>query len=398
MKGFERIDWNEYNRPPFLPHWLCRGETKKLAAFGDPGLAVVDGEILAQKDRWDLDAATGAQLDRVGALLDVQRNGNTDDYYRLLLRLKILINRNRASVNDIIKVIKFYYSSETVEIKRNYPAGITILHDGEGPPIDFNRIMAQVVGAGIAFDTQELFYFLENLDLSDFHATKVTRNAGDFVTQMVFRNGRVLRDGSTVFDTELKPVLRNGTISRNGEMLRNGSRTVPATGVVEQPVYRRSGMQDVFTMGMSDGNHVDAWKSRLFRNASAIRDGTETRSGLAAASINEAVGIVRLRLWMSDSLPISETLDAAALANAEDAIDRNIPRDGRHRRNEGLRRSSLGMADPFEITDFSESGVADGLGIGDDMLVGLYHHYFRDGARGRTGAILRKGMVFIPLE
>ena len=86
MKGFERIDWNEYNLPPFLPQWLSRGETKKLATFGDSGLAGVEAEILAQKDRWDLDAVTGAQLERIGALLDVQRNGNTDDYYRLLPR------------------------------------------------------------------------------------------------------------------------------------------------------------------------------------------------------------------------------------------------------------------------------------------------------------------------
>jgi hypothetical protein len=96
VKDFQKIDWKTYNRPPFYQQWLCRDDTQKLASFGDRGLDELDGQILALKDEWDLDNVTGHFLDRIGKLLDEKRNGNTDGHYRILLKLRRLLNRHRA--------------------------------------------------------------------------------------------------------------------------------------------------------------------------------------------------------------------------------------------------------------------------------------------------------------
>ena len=130
MKGFQKIDWKIYNRPPFYQQWLCRDDTLKLVTFGDKGLAAVDNQTLALKDQWDLDNVKDHFLDRIGKLLSESRNGNTDEYYRILLKLRKLMNTNNGSIPDIIKAIKFMYSSEIVNIVPDYPAGLIINHDG----------------------------------------------------------------------------------------------------------------------------------------------------------------------------------------------------------------------------------------------------------------------------
>jgi hypothetical protein len=249
MKDFNKIDWHTFNRPPFFPQWLCRGETEGLASFGDVGLAKIDDAILAQKDKWDLATVTGEQLDRIGKLLDVERNGEGDDYYRLLLKLKILINTNTASVNDIIKVIKFYYSSEIVEIRPNYPAGITILHDGDRPPIDFNRIMAQVVGAGIGYDTRELFAFKDNVNISDhFVLGNIdVKRFFDSFNQAIRFNGRVKHDGRTVNPTEILGIPADGTYKFDGSETHK-PRLVYGRTPVRIPIKPRRGIADRFSM------------------------------------------------------------------------------------------------------------------------------------------------------
>ena len=155
MKDFQKIDWKQYNRPPYYQQWLCRDDTLKLAAFGDAGLAEVDDQVLKLKDQWDLDNVKGHFLDRIGKLLNESRNGNADDRYRILLKLRRILNTNDGSIPAIIKAIKFIYSSEVVHIVPDFPAGLIVEHDGEGTPgLNFNKILAGIIPAGVSFSTK----------------------------------------------------------------------------------------------------------------------------------------------------------------------------------------------------------------------------------------------------
>ena len=108
------IDWDEYNRPPYFHQWLAEGETLKRANYDDPLLAGLDAVTRSMAGQYDLDDVKGRLLDRVGKILAEPRDGNDDELYRILLRLRIMLNTTKGTVNDVIKVIKFFYDSEVV--------------------------------------------------------------------------------------------------------------------------------------------------------------------------------------------------------------------------------------------------------------------------------------------
>ena len=199
--------------------------------------------------------------------------------------------------------------------------------------------------------------FKDEIPSDDFWAMEVNVNPtdSDSITQSIFRNGRILRDGTTVFDTVVDYLFRNGAATRNGSIIRNMLQRVPAVGTVEQPVYRRFGMQDTLHLELNDGNYVDEQE------------------------INDFTGDTNLELWLSDRFEITETLAAIALSKKE-------------------YRSSLNIEDMFVINGSSKSNIIENFDIREDMSAGLFYHFFRDGARDRNGTIQRKGMVFIPLE
>jgi hypothetical protein len=165
--NFNPIEFGRYNKPPFLPQWLSRGETRKLAGYGDQQYVEIGGLFRDMSDQYDLDNIKGVILDRLGKLVNEPRDGKTDEIYRLMIRLRTLLNTTTGSVPELIKVIKFFYGSETVHIVPDYPAGLIILHDGEGPNVNFNEIIRQVVGVGIDYSTKELFYFTDEFIVTD---------------------------------------------------------------------------------------------------------------------------------------------------------------------------------------------------------------------------------------
>jgi len=60
------------------------------------------------------DSATGAQLDAVGSLVGIARNGVTDAVYRVLIRGKIATNTSRATLNDIEGIAKTLFQASAI--------------------------------------------------------------------------------------------------------------------------------------------------------------------------------------------------------------------------------------------------------------------------------------------
>jgi hypothetical protein len=256
---FDPVDFGKYNKPPFYPQYLSRGETKKLVSFDDEQLVELDRLIDKASDQYDLDKAKGILLDRLGKLKDVPRDGNDDELYRLLIRLQILLDTTDCSVPDIIKIIKFIYSSEEVRLMPKYPAGIIILHDGENDSIDFNKYLAQIVGAGIGYETRELFNIYEKLPIKDFETKKAFKD-----------------DCDRFF---LPPVKRDGTYKRDGTMKRNRFGQIKDYLKMKNknpPALERIEVKDYLNYGMR-------WCIR--RDGTHRRDGTKTRGGYI--SLNE---------------------------------------------------------------------------------------------------------------
>lgn len=417
---FDPIDWNAYNKPPFYPQWLSQGETKKFVSFDDEQLMEIEGQIYKLSEQYDIEKAKGVLLDRIGNILAEPREGNEDELYRLLIKLRILLNTTDGTVNDIIKVIKFIFSSEVVHLTPNYPAALTILHDGEAANVDFNKIIIQVIGAGIGYDTKELFYFLENMPIQETDNKVLHREDTEIFSDTVFRNGRVLRDGITVYDTEEAELYREGLVSRDGSITeRNGWYRRPAIGRIRTPIIHRSGIWDTLALIYKDAG-FEIWESIIQRNGAFFRDDTLTRNGLSPVSMNDALETFYAEVRHIDSFPIEDCQDKTIVRADVDTIGHGYLREGTHTRNGSIYRAPDGIIDimamhtaeppmtdtaranitrtGFALRDgiFDRSGYAEET-ILDDFFAGKRFHYRRDDRYTRDGSIFRYGDTFIPL-
>ena len=274
----KRIDWDEYNEPPYLPQWLCFDETLELAKYDDSLRIEIETQLRLMVEQYHLSHIEGEQLDRIGKILGEPRDGNEDKIYRIYLMLRILLNTTNGSVNDVIKVIKYFYTSEVVNIKQNYPAGISILHDGEGPNIDFNRIIAAVIPAGVAYDTKELFNFIEHIVMAQKEKTKIRRNTQDLFPSGLRYNGRFLCDQG-------KMIVCDGTWVCDG--------SIKCKGVISQI-----------------GTIFDFYLQEIFCNGKWICDGSKDCSGFEKIYEDEFIQLPILpREYTSDELKIKFRLE-----------------------------------------------------------------------------------------
>jgi hypothetical protein len=423
MKDFQKIDWKLYNKPPYYQQWLCRDDTLKLATFGDKGLAEVDDQILALKDQWDLDNVKGYALDRIGKLLSEYRNGNTDDHYRILLKLRRILNTNNGSIPSIIKAIKFIYSSEIVHIVPDYPAGMIIEHDGEGTPgLNFNKLLTEIIAAGVSFSTKEIFPFIEEMPIRDLEEfiIDITYDSIDVFADTVLRNGRVLRDGHTVHNIQLEPLFRNGSVYYDGQVtFRTGDYWGPAIGRITTPIMRHSGIMDFLDIAQVYED-VDEWDSYLWRNNAVQRNGAVHRSG-QNPHFNDTLDFSNVKSVLQDNMPIADALEIEVHADVVDDIGRKYRRNGKLYRQGYAYRSSDSIVDMLSMAStgpifedvWRARLVRNGMVIRngadfhnghswtrsavDVFNAGQRKHHFHDGVYLRDGAVLHDGMVLLPL-
>jgi len=62
------------------------------------------------------DAASGAQLDAIGALIGIARNGLEDSVYRILIRGKIATNTSRGTLADIVTITAALFQASAVYV------------------------------------------------------------------------------------------------------------------------------------------------------------------------------------------------------------------------------------------------------------------------------------------
>jgi hypothetical protein len=394
MKDFQKTDWKIYNRPPFYQQWLCRDDTLKLAAFGDRGLAEVDGQVLALKDQWDLDSVKGHFLDRIGKLLSEPRNGNTDEYYRILLKLRMLLNTNNGSIPSIIKAIKFIYSSEVVHIVPDYPAGLIIEHDGEGTPgLNFNKLLAEIIPAGVLFSTKEIFIFTDSFLVTDLHEIIVRRKTiSDSFKNGLKYNRRGKYDGHTLNPTEIIKTKFNGSYRYDGTMQYRSRQVLPADSYVIVPFKYRSGIRDVLVANIPQ-NYEDHARSRTKYNGEAKYNGEKNYSGFGGNSIYDILK-ADTGTSITDNEITAETLAVQTNKPLDEHFSTHNRYDGYSKYNGGAKYRSAKEA--FAI-DGEGASVSDALNLAEAFSAGKRFLRKFDGSYKYDGGILYNGNVLIPM-
>lgn len=104
--------------------------------------------------RW-VDQAEGTVLDDFGTIVGQDRLGYDDDFYRLLIYMRIGKNISEGEPERVISVYKIITQATLCFLEEHYPAGLILLSNGQIDPISAKFIyeqMQDVVGAGIRID------------------------------------------------------------------------------------------------------------------------------------------------------------------------------------------------------------------------------------------------------
>jgi len=100
------------------------------------------------RDRW-IDTAQGVQLDGLGKILGVERQGMTDDQYRDALRLQIGINTSTGIASVIIDIVGIITQSTLVEMSEYFPACIDIYVNGDNINDYIVITIKRIIAAGV---------------------------------------------------------------------------------------------------------------------------------------------------------------------------------------------------------------------------------------------------------
>ena len=447
----EKIDFSSFNKPKYFPSWLCGGDTLKLAELSDKELSEIDENIRAIADQYDIDNASGAELDRIGKILGENRGGNSDRIYRIYLKLRTMLNTADGTVENIIRFVKFFFTSETVHLVPNYPAGLRILHDGFNDTVDFNRIIKQIVGAGIAYDTRELFNMTEDFPIDESDEKRVHRVESEyFARNAVFHDGRVLRDGQTDLKSHFVPLFRNGEEKRNGAVeRRNSLHRVKALGEINTPILRNSGLLDLLSLCFAKA-FVDEFRAQTdefafdtvkqffservemreadkkkavlcasdsvgrvyYRNGSIERNKKHRRHAKIILDIvsyskflskyidkwkeNDCFLFKSIRKSAKDTFFLSDNSTEGTFSSSIfDEIGRKYKRNGKFLRNSSIFRSSYAIIDKknmrFLVGENAEE--KEEWQESDEFVCGRRFWFYRTGIYARNGGITRKSGV-----
>lgn len=97
--------------------------------------------------------AVGAQLDGVGAIVGEDREGRSDDEYRLAIRVRILRNLSDSTPEDILTIFNLYRPG-SYKLEELPPASLRLtpqeaLTPSDPTPQQFAQLLADIRGAGI---------------------------------------------------------------------------------------------------------------------------------------------------------------------------------------------------------------------------------------------------------
>ena len=394
MRDFEKVDWKKYNRPPFYQQWMCKDDTFNLATFGDRGLAEFDCQILKLKDQWDLNNVNGHFLDRIGKFLSEKRNGNPDEVYRVMLNLRRLLNTNDGSIPAIIKAIKYFYSSEVVHIVPDYPAGLIIEHDGEGTPgLNFNRLLTEIIPAGVSFSTKELFFFTEEFFITDALVIIVKKQISDNFKNGLKYNGRGKYDGHTLNPTEVIKLKYNGQFKYNGMIKYARRQRVDADSYVIVPFKYRSGIRDELTVNTPQ-KFIDNARSQLKYNGLSKYNGENKYSGFFSENSITDILHDTAKTILTDNETTAENL----AVQIDKPLDEHFTTRNKYDGYFTYSGETKYHAAKEKISIEGENSAATETVVMDDTFsVGIRFRRKYDGTYKYNGVILYNGNVLIPM-
>jgi hypothetical protein len=221
-----------------------------------------------------------------------------------------------------------------VHIVPDYPAGLIIEHDGEGTPgLNFNKLLTEIIPAGVSFSTKELFDFFEKLFSTDSQLIQVHHNPKEEFEGQIYHNRRILRDGHTILSTELKKAFHNGITYYNGAERHNSQYKAEATSWIRLPLRRESGYLEEVSINhglqfkdfqFSQLSHNGTIKRKIrFHNGEFLHDGSMNRfvarhNKLSDLSMSDYMSVFSISSTITENFPAGDNFLINTIAFDED--------------------------------------------------------------------------------
>lgn len=115
--------------------------------------------------------AIGAQLDVIGLIVGIARNGLSDQQYILFIFGKIAENFSNGTRPEIATIVNNMFQAQTTIIKDYYPAGIGFEAIGSGIPSRLFELAKGIVEGGLSAGVKLVYAAAsENTDVFRFYA------------------------------------------------------------------------------------------------------------------------------------------------------------------------------------------------------------------------------------
>ena len=105
-----------------------------------------------------IEESSGAQLDLIGKILGLQRQGLSDVPYQAVLRAQIVANRSSGTIEDLLAIVRLSlapYSVTSIVLREVYPAAIEIHVAGTlatAPMAVIGILLGEARAAGVGLD------------------------------------------------------------------------------------------------------------------------------------------------------------------------------------------------------------------------------------------------------
>ena len=104
----------------------------------------------------DVDNSEGVQLDNIGDIVGQDRLGYNDEYYRILLKVKMGINVSEGEIERILTLWRTLTGSSDIILEESYPAKIkltTSTYYADAILIFMKDIASQALAGGVGIAT-----------------------------------------------------------------------------------------------------------------------------------------------------------------------------------------------------------------------------------------------------
>lgn len=132
----------QYAESPRLQAFIC--------ALLDPLQEAEDAINDALTIVLDVNVAEGVNLDLIGAIVGEPRQGRDDDDYRLVLKVRIRVNRSDGKFSDFYRILALWDPDGTGQTVRDFaPAYVEIRANDTTNPATLNEMLQQAKAAGV---------------------------------------------------------------------------------------------------------------------------------------------------------------------------------------------------------------------------------------------------------